>query len=70
MTNPADSRAELSTAQFDLWNLNSENVVDAIIIASAEYEPPTNEIIFGQDTKGMWWMPWRMEPMKDVACLR
>ncbi len=24
----------------------------------------------GQDIKGLWWMSWRQEPMKDVAWLR
>src|SRR5262245_41365041 len=24
----------------------------------------------GQDRKGLWWMSWRQEPMKDVAWLR
>jgi len=22
---------------------------------------------YGQATKGVWWMPWRREAMKDVA---
>jgi hypothetical protein len=24
-------------------------------------------LIYGQATKGVWWMPWRQEAMKDVV---
>ena len=26
-----------------------------------------NFLIFGQAIKGIWWMPWRQEAMKDVV---
>jgi ribosome modulation factor len=30
---------------------------------TTEYEV----LIYGQATKGKWWMPWRQEAMKDVV---
>ena len=30
---------------------------------TTEYEV----LIYGQGTKGKWWMPWRQEAMKDVV---
>jgi hypothetical protein len=36
-------------------------------IACRDGQPRASRVNVGQATKSVWWMPWRQEPMKDVA---
>jgi hypothetical protein len=41
---------------------------DKVMIPDTSRHPPLGELLKeGQATQGTGWMPWRQEPMKDVA---
>ena len=46
---------------------NFANIIRTICIRASGFAAFVNKQKFRQMAKGVWWMPWDIEAMKDVA---